>query len=231
MHGSNKLWIALAFTAGAGAGVGVYHLATRKNNEKYLERQRMAIRDYYENKRIVRADPTAPDPRQVAPAEPVEEVDEYRTEVVKYHTVDRDVVDLEKIRNQITTPAPKEEEVRTEHVTVLEGETVTKAEYDMSIPHPIEEDLMDPDELELWDVLTITYYDVDDTLVDEAEDAIDDTDEYIGEEAMTILRNDARVDRLMVRNPRLRCFFEVLRVPSSYADFIIEKSPVGKGNA
>ncbi len=90
-------------------------------------------------------------------------------------------------------------------------------------PHIISKDSFRDDETELQQKVSITYYDGDDTLVDERDVPMRDLAPTVGEdfwEHFGELSEDAEV--LYIRNRRLQIDFEITRDPRSYAEVVVQ---------
>lgn len=89
------------------------------------------------------------------------------------------------------------------------------------------------DEKPLYDKITLHYYDIDDVLADEDDEAVPSPDQIIGMDAIsnfgeTELSDDP--DIVYVRNPRLSSDFEVIRLHKNFHKVIlgVEEAPAKK---
>lgn len=75
-----------------------------------------------------------------------------------------------------------------------------------------------------YDKTTLTYYDGDDTLVDDSEEVITDVEYYIGGEALSRFGEDeAEPDIVYVRNDKISTDFEVVRAYAKFEPTVIEE--------
>lgn len=85
------------------------------------------------------------------------------------------------------------------------------------------------EENETHDKLTITYYNIDDTLVDERDEIIADVDSIIGNEALSRFGDGSNdPDIVYVCNERLAIDYEVIRVDKSYQETVLGIVPPKK---
>ena len=79
------------------------------------------------------------------------------------------------------------------------------------------------DDLPVYDKITLTYFEDDDTLIEEKDESvIDNADEIVGDDNLLKFGYDPRdKDSIHVRNERLECDFEVTRDERSYVEVIL----------
>lgn len=78
------------------------------------------------------------------------------------------------------------------------------------------------DEMVNHDKLTITYYELDETLTDEREEILTDIDSIVGSESLLCFGEESNdPDIVYVRNESLGADYEVIRVPKSYQETIL----------
>lgn len=127
----------------------------------------------------------------------------------------------------------KDEEAKKAYVnynTVNPVESLTKEEFDemreraMMAQHPEEEHdepyILTVEEFEDgragYESIGLSYYEGDDTLVDESEEMVD-VDQTIGEENLTWFK-DSGTDAMYIRNDRVSCDYEVIRLDGNFYD-------------
>jgi hypothetical protein len=94
---------------------------------------------------------------------------------------------------------------------------------DYEPPHVISIDSFS-DDMQHFDKLTLHYYEVDETLVDEREELISNVEDLIGDECLDCFGQDSNdPDIVYVRNERLASDFEIIRLPQSYQETVIGK--------
>lgn len=86
---------------------------------------------------------------------------------------------------------------------------------DPSTVAPVEPDIrvISPDELGLnpeYEIISLTYYVGDDTLADDVDDAINDIDATVGEQALRSF-GEYEDDAVHVVNDTLKCYYEILK--------------------
>jgi hypothetical protein len=79
------------------------------------------------------------------------------------------------------------------------------------------------EEMDYHDKLTLTYYQADDTLVDEDEEIISDVEKLIGSYALSNFGVDSEDPEVVyVRNEKLAVDYEVVRIPNgSYSETVL----------
>ena len=73
------------------------------------------------------------------------------------------------------------------------------------------------EEFDNHDKLSLYYYKLDDTLCDDGEELVDDADQLIGEEAMSLLATHSTV---YVRNEPIAADYEIVAINGSYAETV-----------
>lgn len=76
-----------------------------------------------------------------------------------------------------------------------------------------------------YDMVTLYYY-TDGVVADEDDEVVDDIDDIIGEDSLKHFGEHEK-DSVFVRNDRLKCDYEILRVSQSYAEDILGYGPYG----
>lgn len=97
----------------------------------------------------------------------------------------------------------------------------SKSEEELDGPRVISFDEF-AEEKDYYDKLSISYYELDDTLADEQEEIISDTDAIVGDEALLCFGEDSNdPDIVYVRNDRLSIDYEVVRLHKSYRETVL----------
>lgn len=197
-----------AFVVGAAAGAAGATLYFKEKYKAESDNEIRQMREYYK-KKMAEVEALEDD----IPAETVEE-----TKHSAYSSFDSLV---------------KDEEAKKAYVnynTVNPVESLTKEEFDemreraMTAQHPEEEHdepyILTVEEFEDgrvgYDSIGLSYYEGDDTLVDESEEMVD-VDQTIGEENLTWFK-DSGTDAMYIRNDRVSCDYEVIRLDGNFYD-------------
>lgn len=196
-----------AFVVGAAAGAAGATLYFKEKYKAESDNEIRQMREYYKKK--------------MAEAEAGED-DEAKPEEESRHSAYSSFDSL-----------VKDEEAKKAYVnynTVNPVESLTKEEFDemreraMTAQHPEEEHdepyILTVEEFEDgragYDSIGLSYYEGDDTLVDESEEMVD-VDQTIGEENLTWFK-DSGTDAMYIRNDRVSCDYEVIRLDGNFYD-------------
>lgn len=89
-----------------------------------------------------------------------------------------------------------------------------------SSPYVISPEAYDDEQYEDYDKISLSYY-ADGVLADENDNEIEDIEDSVGEKALTSF-GEYEDDAVYVRNPRLRCDYEILIDQRNYSDVVIQ---------
>jgi hypothetical protein len=96
-------------------------------------------------------------------------------------------------------------------------------------PHVIDREEFDTEYNGAHEKLTLYYYEEDDTLIDEKAEPVADTTSLVGEEALMCFGEDSDdPDTVYVRNSRICCDFEIVRLHKSYKEDVLGMMPEKK---
>jgi hypothetical protein len=152
-----------------------------------------------------------------------DEIDSYKAYVKeKYSTKPEEEIGEDKKSSMVTRDDPCElsnllgqyrstNERRTEEKRKEEDKQVSK-------PHVITLEEYNDHELD-YDFASLNYY-ADGVLTDEWDTVIKNTDEIVGEDALTALDTNPECDSIYVRNDDLKCYYEILRDTQTYAEAV-----------
>lgn len=201
-----------AFVVGAAAGAAGATLYFKEKYKAESDNEIRQMREYYK-KKMAEADTYGVDEEGNC-----EEPEEMRAEHSAYSSFDSLI---------------KDEEAKKAYVnynTVNPAASLTKEEFDemreraMMAQHP-EEDHDEPYILTVeefedgragYDSIGLSYYEGDDTLVDESEEMVE-ADETIGTENLEWFKGSG-TDAMYIRNDRVSCDYEVIRLDGNFYD-------------
>lgn len=221
---NNNIKYAAAFLLGAAAGGAVAYFATRENAKQVYSQ--MAADDIADMKRHYR---------------------EKEEELVNRSKKEKLTVKLEELGYLADTTGfrPRDETrvvSRTEpdeNVEIFEEESGDLVEVRYSPPDRTEPHLITQDEYDDnddYDKIEIVYYEGDDTLADEDESEIVDSTNILGDfdPSKFGYLDPSEPDQMLIRNPRLRADYTVIRDPRTYTKAILgfeepeDKPPIRK---
>lgn len=219
----NDVRVALAAGLLVG-GVSGYLVATRvvaAKFERIANEEIESVKEHYHRQAMLRKEGLYSDPANL-----VEEKEEPKTEGEEYQQV---VTELEYTSGsdltRKATDDKSEETVERSEVTVtnvFHAPQPSIGQRDPDTPYIITVDEFMNNEEFSFDQITITYFEGDDTLVDEREEIIPDVLRTIGGD--TLMRfgeksNDPNI--VYVRNERLRTDFEVVKDQGKYSVMVL----------
>jgi len=221
-----------AFLVGVGIGGGVaYLLATRRLETKYqklADEEIAGMREHYQEKAralesqarkrpveelVQEKGYVSPDAKTTSPPMAVQPP----SDVVASEDERAGEPDKEpepEVRNIFRDRHPEPEPV--EHEWDLQAELRKRSP---DIPYVIHID--ERDEMEGYEVVTVTYYDGDDVMCNDRDDIIDhdDRERLIGEKNLMRFGHGSEDPSIVyVRNDKLEMIYEVVRSPNSYAE-------------
>lgn len=209
--------------AGALAGGGAAHFLTKRSlKTKYEE---LAEREIEEARAFYAALNNKPDPEALAGGKlpytapkierAVEALEQYTSDAARGETegtrVIKDVrvhsVSLDTTKNIFSGTAPADDDFD------LEREMLTRTETE---PYIISHDEFFTGEKD-YQQTHLSYFSEDDTLVDDKEKPIDDTDAVVGDDTLTKFGYGSKDQNVVyVRNDRIEIDFEIVRSDGSY---------------
>lgn len=193
----NALKNALLLTTGIAVGGGAGYLVTKKMLEQRFEadlnEQIAEVKEYY---KLLRKEGEYS--QLVKPAEELAELPKYEDVISEYSG---------------------EEEDEEEEAVVVESESNEERNTDEPYVISVDEYMNDREE---YDKNTVTYFEVDDVLVDEREQVIPDVDNTVGTDCLTKFGHKSNDNKVVyVRNERLEADFEILLDTRSYSETVL----------
>lgn len=144
----------------------------------------------------------------------VDQVKAHQSEILSEMEYDARVVDPNNPEEVVTT---------TENVFNHYGNDEPEVEPDRSKPYLISYDQFMDDEPANYDKVTLTYFEEDDSLIEEKDESlIPNADEIVGTEySSNFGHKSGDKDTVYIRNEQLEVDFEITRDPRSYVEVII----------
>lgn len=234
----------LVFTVGAGVGGLVTNQILKNKYSEMAENEIDEVRTYYREKMREVEDKAYKEARKM-----VELLEENESTEKKDDNVEEDEEETKKDFNKRRKETKRErvdyaamfkeqskpgsDPAESEHpedddededlqiFTEAESENNLKQRIADDIPYIITQEEFS-NEMLFYDKSTITYYSVDDVLVDENEEMISDVDSTVGDTALTSFGEGSNdPDIVYVRNEKISTDFEVIRVFKSYSKDIL----------
>ena len=141
-----------------------------------------------------------------------EEIDSFKEEYSRRHSV-KPIDDAMDEESKEILDDILQEESYTNYSRKDEVKPTVKKDYEPYVIDSCEFDTLDD-----WEAITLTYYS-DGVLVDDMNEPIDDVDDIIGCEALTLFgTNEDDPDTVYVRNERLKVDYEILQDMDRYED-------------
>ncbi len=203
----------VAFVVGLGVGGAVgYFVAAKRLEAKYDALAKEEITSVKEKFRILRKEDEYADPSEIVKAKGYEEapkrINGYESLIdeLGYSREDEDEdEDEQPTLNIFADVAPD---------APFEPERSDDEPYLISV-----DEFMDEEEFEQH---TITYFEVDDTLIDEEEKIIPDVEGVIGSKNLSKFgQQSSSLNHVYVKNHKMMAVFEVVKDESSYAQAIL----------
>lgn len=200
----------LLVTGGALIGGGTtYLLLDKVNKRKYRDIAEAEIQDVKETFRLLKGKGEPADDREELRAylNKLDELQDYSDQV---NGLDYAMEGGDDVKNDIPETPIK-----------LEGDQRIPPRSEDGKPYVITINEFFEDEQE-FEKITITYYEKDNTLVDEREQMIDDVERVIGLDSLNYFGwNSGSESVVHVRNPKHGADFEVLQDPQSYSETVL----------
>lgn len=112
------------------------------------------------------------------------------------------------------------------------GKVVAESIDDIETPDPVDPDAPyvitddEHDTLEGYSATRLNYYVLDDVMTDESDVVVGNPENIIGDEALTCFGQDSSdADVVFVRNPLMRCDYEITRLHKSYTADVLGLRP------
>jgi len=121
--------------------------------------------------------------------------------------------------NKVTKKHEITEEEKKENRTILKSNAYVVESMDTDDPYVISPDEFG--EKDDYETISLMYYE-DDVLADDNEDKIDNVEDIIGYESLSHF-GEYDDDTVYVRNDVRRTDYEIIRIPSAYAEVLKEK--------
>lgn len=194
----------ISFAAGAVVGAGAAYFCLKEKFKMQAEDEIRQMRDYYKKK--------------MDELENDDEEEESENEHSSYSSFDSLIKDEEAKKAYVNynTVNPEASMTKEEFDEMRERAMMTQApedEHDEPYILTVEEF---EDGKAGYDSIGLSYYEGDDTLVDEAEDMVE-VDETVGSENMEWFKASG-VDAMYIRNDRVGCDYEVIRLDGNFYD-------------
>lgn len=221
----------IILSAGVGIGAGVTNKIMKAKYEKMMQVEVKGVKEYYEAKHS--NDETTADELQPVrkPIKKEGNVTEYNN-AIKQYNAPRKTMDG---RLPEHNDSPPEDEAMDESMENSYNEQMGR-KYELSEVYgePFVISLQEfTEEMQQFDKLSISYYEGDDTVVDEDEEIIEEPHELLGDGALNCFGEGSEdPDIVYVRNAKLAIDYEVIRSPRTYASTlepVSTSSPVRRG--
>lgn len=209
----------LVFGLGLSIGGGTAYILTKRKYEKQLEADIQSVKETYDRRYKSGEFAT---PGKVL--ENIRELEEEREQITEQlDEFSQEIADL-----GYNTGAVEEE--REEPVIVIESEARIIPEElsmpDNMDPHVISYDSFMGDDYDHFDKISITYFQEDDTLMDEREEVIPDIENLLGADTTSRFGELSQdPDQVYVRVGKLRSDYEVTRDKRSYQEVVLGLNP------
>jgi hypothetical protein len=195
----NLLVLTAGITIGAVSTFFLTKKALAEQFERDLTQQIQEVKDYY---KLLRKEAPYDTPEQVQEINYQELIDSYKN----------DTKDIKAMQEEIESEDVYEEE--------FSEDVETEEPIDKSKPYIISiGEFMSETE---WEKMVVTYFELDDVLVDDREVVISNVDSVIGSDALTKFGHKSKdANVVYVRNEELEADYEVVRDPRSYSEVIL----------